>query len=487
MSQITKANGRLGNQIFRNIATSLIAKHHDLKVIYGMDDLIQSQLGIPLYCGPREFPNTAATVVTDDNFTTILDMKEGELQTNVCTNASYFQSHEISTIVWKTIRSDPVRSSIISHNPYRFRYGSNSDIFVHMRLGDVPQHSPGVPFFISVLEKICQKNPGDIGDLYIASDSPDHIFVRAVISWCATMYPKLKIHVFVQSEIETLQFGSTCKYLILSDGSYSALLGYLAFDTESTVYYKHYNRVSRTWCGDMFTDKTFIEVSQPSLPLTQTFNDCNVDTNGERCFYNAIKGFVRVIFDVGCRSDSMYLDFPREVHYFDPVKQFIIDLQQLPNQNHKSYFNDFGLSNETKIMFYYPRYESFLDRTKSCRISDDSNKLELRVRTAKEYIEEQKLPSVDFVKIDTEGFELNVLQGFGDRLNTVKFIQFEYGGTFIDRGIKLHDVITYLELHGFVKFSYLVGSGTVRMTNFDDHYQYCNIVCVHKDWEFILE
>ena len=92
---------------------------------------------------------------------------------------------------------------------------------------------------------------------------------------------------------------------------------------------------------------------------------------------------------------------------------------------------------------------------------------------------------VDFLKIDTEGYELNVLQGFEDTLENVKIIQFEYGGTFLDNNTKLIDVINYLGSKGFYKFSYLTNNGTVPILDFNDHYQYCNIVCINKDSKFV--
>jgi hypothetical protein len=80
---------------------------------------------------------------------------------------------------------------------------------------------------------------------------------------------------------------------------------------------------------------------------------------------------------------------------------------------------------------------------------------------------------------------MHVLQGFEDCLSRVKIIQFEYGGTFLDNKIKLIDVIQYLEKHGFHKFSYLTPDGTSLITDFADHYTYCNIVCINKNSEFI--
>ena len=39
---------------------------------------------------------------------------------------------------------------------------------------------------------------------------------------------------------------------------------------------------------------------------------------------------------------------------------------------------------------------------------------------------------IDYVKIDVEGHELDVLEGFGDLINKIKLIQFEFGGCNID-------------------------------------------------------
>jgi FkbM family methyltransferase len=213
------------------------------------------------------------------------------------------------------------------------------------------------------------------------------------------------------------------------------------------------------------------------------FNNCNTKYNGEEKFFNHIKNNINVIFDVGCRSDSEFTLFPGEVHYFDPVSEFIENLSKQENKNKLACFNNFGIGAENKELYYYPLYQSFYDRINSCTTSDESNKVLLRIKKAKDYIVEKGITAIDFLKIDTEGYELNVLQGFEECLTYVKIIQFEYGGTFLDNNTKLIDVIRYLEEKGFYKFSYLTshGTGTELITDFNDHYQYCNIVCINKN------
>jgi FkbM family methyltransferase len=218
---------------------------------------------------------------------------------------------------------------------------------------------------------------------------------------------------------------------------------------------------------------------------SMAFNNCNSETNGERRLFYSIQDKINIIFDVGCRSNSEFTDFSGEVHYFDPVDTFINELKTHKNENKVSHFNSFGLGNENKEFFYYPRYESFYDRVMSCGISDDTNKVLLSIKRGYDYMINKNIKSIDFLKIDTEGYELNVLEGFGDLLKCVKIIQFEYGGTFKDNNMKLIDVTNYLEEKGFHKFSYLTNYGTELIRDFSDHYQYCNIVCINKNSDYV--
>ena len=66
-------------------------------------------------------------------------------------------------------------------------------------------------------------------------------------------------------------------------------------------------------------------------------------------------------------------------------------------------------------------------------------------------------------------------------MKNVKIIQFEYGGTYLDNNIKLVEMKNYLETFGFTDFSYLVKNGSIPITDFKDHYQYCNIVCINNN------
>lgn len=207
-------------------------------------------------------------------------------------------------------------------------------------------------------------------------------------------------------------------------------------------------------------------------------------TESEFAFYEKIKGNLKVIFDVGSSNQTEFLDFPGEVHYFDPLPQYLARIPLDSIKNSKFFLNGFGLSDKNEHLYYYPHFASFFDRIKSCGKSDDANKIMLEVKKSKDYLVEKNIQQIDFLKIDTEGYEFKVLKGFEEMLRCVKIIQFEYGGTFIDNETKLIEVIDYLKSMGFCRFSLLTDSGPVEMTDYSDNYEYCNIVCVNETSDY---
>jgi len=197
-------------------------------------------------------------------------------------------------------------------------------------------------------------------------------------------------------------------------------------------------------------------------------------------FKEFIERFAKVIFDVGCRFDTVFSNFNGKVHYFDPNAKFLEKLKPIV-KNSESYFNNFGLSDKNETLEYYNEQQSFVHR-KLTHPDTYMNwtKSIFEVNRADEYIQKNSIESIDFLKIDTEGFELKVVKGFGDDIQKVKVIQFEYGGTFIDSGDKLKDVVHYLITYGFNQFHYLKYEGLVPLSSLEDHYEYSNIVCFNS-------
>lgn len=236
----TKANGRFCNQIFRNIAVSLIAEKCNLMVDYVSIDLIRL-LGIALYTeGTKSYADTIA--LTDANYMEIYNNAQ-HIHNNLNPNDDFFQTREISKLIHTYLKTQ--KENIIWANPFKDRYLMNNDVCMHIRLTDAAHHNPGALYYIQALNRIKSNN------IFIATDEPTHFIINEIVK----TYPTCKI--LNLDMIKTIQLASTCNHVILSHGSYSALIGYISY--YSTIYYPKYD-ANHMWYGDMFSIGGWIQI-----------------------------------------------------------------------------------------------------------------------------------------------------------------------------------------------------------------------------------
>jgi len=231
-------NGRLCNQIIRNLAMSFIAEKHDLYVEYSSYDKITG-MGIPLHIGSKRFNETV--VLDEQNF---FD-KWNETTTNLDANRNYFQTNEIAHMIYNHMHSMKIQTRIMDHNPHKHRYQTNLDVFVHVRLTDAAKDNPGADYYLRALSKIPHET------LYISTDDKTHEIITKIRA-------KYSQSVLIEyNDVETIQFASTCKNIVLSHGSFSAMIGYIAF--YSTIYYPPHD-INKRWYGDIFNIDGWIEI-----------------------------------------------------------------------------------------------------------------------------------------------------------------------------------------------------------------------------------
>ena len=83
--------------------------------------------------------------------------------------------------------------------------------------------------------------------------------------------------------------------------------------------------------------------------------------------------------------------------------------------------------------------------------------IQVNTDTLDAFCAEHNVQQIDFLKIDVEGAELDVLQGAVGLLQTnkIRLIQFESGDTLFDAGTSLREVLTLLSKHGYALFRIL--------------------------------
>jgi len=240
MTTTTEYYGRLCNQIIRNLAVSFIAEKHDLFVRYSSEDLI-SELGIDLFVGKNIYGHTQP--LNDSNYFAVYNCEN--IDYNLDPNNAFFQSNNIISLIYSYLHSEPVKSTIIEKNPYKERYNANNDIFIHVRLSDVAHHNPGANYYINAIKRIRRHNE----KIYLSTDSPENHIITEITDAVARGGTSSNIIVLEYDEVSTIQFGSTCKNVILSHGTFSSVIGYLSFF--SNVYYPE-DVPGKVWYGELF-------------------------------------------------------------------------------------------------------------------------------------------------------------------------------------------------------------------------------------------
>jgi hypothetical protein len=169
MTTTTYNNGRLCNQIIRNLAVSFIAEKNNLNVNYANYDLISSQLGINLFIGTNIYSDT--NELNELNYFDIYNASN--ITYNLNPNNNFFQTPEISIIMRDYLHSDIIKSNIIEKNKFKEKYNNNNDLFIHIRLGDVTHNNPGLDYYLNAIKEL-----NNFDNIYIASDTLTHDIIK---------------------------------------------------------------------------------------------------------------------------------------------------------------------------------------------------------------------------------------------------------------------------------------------------------------------
>lgn len=226
---------RFGNLFFINMAFHFIAIKNNLNISYKYYKQFK-ELGIQFFIGEKTYKEDK--YVSDTDFLNIIQSEE-KLEKNIVIDIKNFfcQTKEFCFFLRETF-SEVFKESVIKKNIFKNRYNSNNDVFLHVRLGDVTNEKYKVSnlfYYDNILSKL------NFEKGYISSDSIDD-------NICKILIKKYNLQVIDFCEISTIMFATTCKYLLLSGGTFSWLIGFLAFYSDAVYYPERKN----TWYDDIF-------------------------------------------------------------------------------------------------------------------------------------------------------------------------------------------------------------------------------------------
>ena len=186
--------------------------------------------------------------------------------------------------------------------------------------------------------------------------------------------------------------------------------------------------------------------------------------SGEIKFFESIKDNCKVIFDIGCREDIYYVENSegKELHLFEPnffsfnnCKDIINNFIEKNGSNLNTiYLYNFGIGNISKSFSYYLDTQSIFKRHdypefgfKPCTVI---------IKRFSEFLKEKNIEFIDFLKIDTEGCEPDILLDDIKFIKTkVKYVQFEWASTWFARDNKMDFVDIFNEYTNNFEFYFL--------------------------------
>lgn len=195
-------------------------------------------------------------------------------------------------------------------------------------------------------------------------------------------------------------------------------------------------------------------------------NNRIIDITGE---IEVINKFIQngdIVFDVGANIGEWTQEVLKtksniKIHLFEPVihtYKNLIDNLSTSHNTENLYFNQIALSNKTEIKSfnYYVKnsgLSTFYRRFNAEKEYNFAppNTVEVFTKTLDKYCQELGIKRINFLKIDVEGAELDVLLGAKILLEKgdIDYIQFEYGRTYLDAKISLEEVFAYLEKYNY--------------------------------------
>lgn len=231
------------------------------------------------------------------------------------------------------------------------------------------------------------------------------------------------------------------------------------------------------------------------MEFTTKMDNYNIEENGEEYIIKLLSKKLdnSIIFDIGANkgewSETVLKHIKNaKIYAFEPIENNYNELIKL---NLPIKTNNIALGNKNETI-------NMLDYIDDCTLASKywfphnlkCNTIPIKCIKGDDYCKENNINHIDFLKIDTEGSDFDILRGFNDLLisNDIDIIQFEYGYINIITGKTLYNFYQLLEHLG-----YIMGKLTPKGVNFkkysfnDENWHAPNIIAVKKELIDIID
>jgi len=226
----------------------------------------------------------------------------------------------------------------------------------------------------------------------------------------------------------------------------------------------------------------------------------NPKTNGEyKLLCRIFKNVKNPCFiDVGANLGHHSLYFLKIIksdnykHYLFEPNIHLIEKLNDSFKTKKSLIYNLAVGEKIKSCFFY--YKSDLSDTGQNSLLKHKyldKKYECKMITLDSFINNERLNNINFLKIDVEGYELNVLKGLKDSLKKEKidYIQVEYSQQWLEMGGSIKKMLNFLANYNYTLYR-IKKKELVKINYYSyllDDFMYCNFLISKKGLKLPLK
>ena len=226
------------------------------------------------------------------------------------------------------------------------------------------------------------------------------------------------------------------------------------------------------------------------LGYLEKLRNSSVDKNEWEKMKELVGTNARIIFDVGASDGATaanyFRHFPQSsIHSFEPFPGAWVAFEDLHRTNPNIVLNKYALSSRIGMKTFNVNRQidtsSFLESKKIGTASDKTcetvSQIDVSTNTLDKYCLENQISNIDILKIDVQGFEVEVLKGAINLLERgaikVIFVEMFFEAQYIDQAL-FFDIASFLYKYDFVVHDF-----------YDPYYSksnlvWCDAIFIHK-------
>ena len=167
----------------------------------------------------------------------------------------------------------------------------------------------------------------------------------------------------------------------------------------------------------------------------------------------------KMIVDIGAYHGEWTKEvqhiFPNSVFLMvEPMDEKAALLEQIATHSKDKIYFEHGLlaaEADKEIVFY--KSETASSVLSEHKENDDFEKVTKKTTTLTSVLEKRNITKIDFLKIDTQGYELEILKGATEYLKNTDVVLLEVSLLDIHKNVPLvHEVCSFMYQHGFVTY-----------------------------------